>query len=122
MKKPFAHGQVPLLTIDVWEHVYYLDYQNRRADHIAAFLDRLVNWDFAAENLSRVGFHGAAQTSDTVPGRAQGLAPGHLTHHHGLDVHELPDAVGGELTTVATLLDAAEGKPRIGTNEVVHEA
>jgi Fe-Mn family superoxide dismutase len=44
----------PLITIDVWEHAYYLDYQNRRGDYIAAFLDRLVNWDFAAENLSRV--------------------------------------------------------------------
>ncbi|MFW6137165.1 MAG: superoxide dismutase [Candidatus Aminicenantaceae bacterium] len=51
---PLAHEQTPLLTIDVWEHAYYLDYQNRRKDYIEAFLAHLINWDFAAENFSRV--------------------------------------------------------------------
>lgn len=48
---PMAHGQKALLTCDVWEHAYYLDYQNRRADFVQTFLDHLVNWDFVAQNL-----------------------------------------------------------------------
>jgi Fe-Mn family superoxide dismutase len=46
-------GVTPLLTVDVWEHAYYLDFQNRRADYVNAVLDRLLNWDFAAENLAK---------------------------------------------------------------------
>ncbi len=48
---PLAHGQTALLTCDVWEHAYYLDYQNRRKDFVQTFLDHLANWEFAAAQL-----------------------------------------------------------------------
>jgi superoxide dismutase, Fe-Mn family len=51
-ENPLQRDLVPLLTIDVWEHAYYLDYRNERARYVNAFLDHLLNWDFVATNLS----------------------------------------------------------------------
>jgi len=50
---PMTDGKTPILTLDVWEHAYYVDYRNARPKFISAFLESLVNWDFVAENFSK---------------------------------------------------------------------
>jgi Fe-Mn family superoxide dismutase len=49
---PLTTGDKPLITVDVWEHAYYIDYRNRRPDFVATILDELANWDFAAKNCA----------------------------------------------------------------------
>jgi len=61
---PVAHdGMQPLLTLDVWEHAYYLDFQNARADYVDALLSRAINWEFVAKNLDGGGVSRADQES-----------------------------------------------------------
>ena len=52
---PIVEGQFPILTLDIWEHAYYIDYRNERPKFIKAFLEHLVNWEFAAENFANQG-------------------------------------------------------------------
>lgn len=58
---PLAHGQIPLFTIDLWEHAYYLDYQNRRADYVNAVIKHLLNWEFANQNISNLNIAANSQ-------------------------------------------------------------
>lgn len=59
-ENPLSEGLTPLMTCDVWEHAYYLDYQNARPDFLDTFLNELANWDFVAENMQGEGFRLAA--------------------------------------------------------------
>ncbi|RBP04063.1 Fe-Mn family superoxide dismutase [Roseiarcus fermentans] len=52
-ESPLVHGAQPLITVDVWEHAYYIDYRNRRPDFVKAVLDNLINWEFAAEQFAK---------------------------------------------------------------------
>jgi Fe-Mn family superoxide dismutase len=58
---PAAHGMTPLLTIDVWEHAYYIDYRNDRAKFVKTVLEKIINWDFVAKNLDGEGVSRANQ-------------------------------------------------------------
>jgi len=66
---PLVTAQVPLLTIDVWEHAYYLDFQHRRLDYITAFLAHLVDWNFVNENLTRALDASAGVVPAAIGGR-----------------------------------------------------
>ncbi len=68
---PLVHGRTPLLCCDLWEHAYYLDYQNRRADFVTAFLDHFANWDFANANLSTA----ASEMNEEAPEPLEPNAP-----------------------------------------------
>ena len=58
---PVAHGMTPLLTIDVWEHAYYIDYRNERPRYVKSVLENIINWDFVAQNLDGQGTSRADQ-------------------------------------------------------------
>ncbi|HTE16647.1 MAG TPA: superoxide dismutase [Burkholderiales bacterium] len=59
---PIVRGQLPLLVIDIWEHAYYLDYHERRADYVTSVVDHLLNWEFAERNFRRS--HGVSEPKE----------------------------------------------------------
>jgi len=61
---PAVHGLVPLLTIDVWEHAYYIDYRNERPKFVKSVLENIINWDFVAQNLDGNGLDRADQRQE----------------------------------------------------------
>ena len=61
---PAVHGLVPLLTIDVWEHAYYIDYRNERPKFVKSVLENIINWDFVARNLDGKGLDRADQRQE----------------------------------------------------------
>ena len=71
---PISTGQIPLLTIDVWEHAYYLDYQNRRPDYVNAVLGKLLNWSFAEQNFARNSNQRAKAETSSSPGTSRAAA------------------------------------------------
>ena len=64
---PVAYGMVPLLTVDVWEHAYYIDYRNERPKFVSSVLGNIVNWDFVAQNLDG---RGAARADQEPSGQS----------------------------------------------------
>jgi Fe-Mn family superoxide dismutase len=67
---PIAHGRAPLLAIDVWEHAYYLDHQERRAEYLAGVAGNLLDWDFAERNLKKWASHWRAPVHAREAGHA----------------------------------------------------
>ena len=63
---PIVHGQAPLLVVDVWEHAYYLDHQDRRGAYVAGVIDNLLDWQFAERNLDRASGSRAGGFLETV--------------------------------------------------------
>ena len=67
---PIVHGQAPLLVIDVWEHAYYLDHQERRAAYVAGVVEHLLNWEFAGRSFEHVLARARSGTTSSEPSRA----------------------------------------------------
>lgn len=88
---PMAHGLFPIFVVDVWEHAYYLDYQNKRVDFVEAFLDDLANWEFAAAQLESV----TKTLDEKVPAKETPLevvdTPEVVEPSEVVDTHEVAD-------------------------------
>ena len=128
-ENPLTARMKPLLAIDVWEHAYYLDFQNRRADHVNAVLDKLINWEFAAENLENdperkhgEGDSEAAARFNDAQTRFAASVRGAKKIHGGAAVRPDEEAMLGEAVRLgkarAKAQDSAAPRPAISRKDL----